>query len=86
MSNSGRIWRKALSNSLPSNTPDRNGTNSAGNVFYQEGGYTDAADFQKLDDFLKKWEGGPANRLYHMATPPGLFTSIIDRARRRPVN
>lgn len=50
----------------------------AGYLFYQEGGYDDAADFQKLAEFLKKWENGAGNRIYYMATPPGLFTNIIE--------
>lgn len=45
---------------------------------YLQGRYTDLADFRKLDKFLKDWEGGSGNRIYYMATPPGVFPNIID--------
>jgi glucose-6-phosphate 1-dehydrogenase len=45
---------------------------------YLQGRYTDLADFRKLDQFLKDWENGPGNRVYYMATPPGVFPNIID--------
>ena len=50
----------------------------APNVAYHQGRYTDLADFKKLSENLGKWENGTAQRLYYMATPPGLFTNIID--------
>ena len=45
---------------------------------YQQGRYTDLADFKKLSSFLKDWEAGSGNRIYYMATPPGVFPNIID--------
>jgi glucose-6-phosphate 1-dehydrogenase len=50
----------------------------APNLVYQQGRYTDLADFKKLGNFLKEWEGGSGNRVYYMATPPGIFPNIID--------
>ena len=50
----------------------------AGNLAYQQGRYTDLADFKRLGTFLKDWEKGLGNRIYYMATPPGVFTNIID--------
>ena len=50
----------------------------APNLSYHQGRYTDLADFKKLSDNLGKWENGAAHRLYYMATPPGIFTNIID--------
>jgi glucose-6-phosphate 1-dehydrogenase len=50
----------------------------AANLTYLQGRYTDLADFKKLNEFTNKWEGGPANRLYYMATPPDVFPNIID--------
>ena len=50
----------------------------ASNLVYQQGRYTDLADFKKLGNFLKDWEGGPGNRVYYMSTPPGIFPNIID--------
>jgi glucose-6-phosphate 1-dehydrogenase len=48
-------------------------------VHYQQGGYTDANDFRKLGEYLTKWDNGTGNRLYYMATPPGLFIDIIEQ-------
>ncbi|MGZ9167063.1 MAG: glucose-6-phosphate dehydrogenase [Anaerolineales bacterium] len=50
----------------------------ASNLSYQQGRYTDLADFKKLANFLKGGEDGSANRIYYMATPPGVFPNIID--------
>src|SRR5215208_3404085 len=50
----------------------------AENLAYQQGRYTDLADFKKLGNFLKDWENGSGNRIYYMATPPGVFPNIID--------
>jgi glucose-6-phosphate 1-dehydrogenase len=50
----------------------------AGNLAYQQGRYTDLADFKKLATMMKDWEDGSGNRMYYMATPPGVFPNIID--------
>jgi glucose-6-phosphate 1-dehydrogenase len=50
----------------------------APNIVYQQGRYTDLADFKNLASFLKEWEGNSGNRIYYMATPPGVFPNIID--------
>jgi glucose-6-phosphate 1-dehydrogenase len=50
----------------------------ASNLAYQQGRYTDLADFKKLGNFLKDWDNGSSNRIYYMATPPGVFPNIID--------
>jgi glucose-6-phosphate 1-dehydrogenase len=50
----------------------------AQNLAYQQGRYTDLADFKNLSTFLAKWEKGSGNRIYYMATPPGVFPNIID--------
>ncbi|MGB8982354.1 MAG: glucose-6-phosphate dehydrogenase [Anaerolineales bacterium] len=50
----------------------------AASLVYQQGRYTDLADFKKLEGFLKEWEGGAGDRVYYMATPPGIFPNIID--------
>jgi glucose-6-phosphate 1-dehydrogenase len=50
----------------------------APSLAYQQGRYTDLADFKKLGSFLKEWEKGSGNRIYYMATPPGVFPNIID--------
>jgi glucose-6-phosphate 1-dehydrogenase len=52
--------------------------NFASNLVYQQGRYTDLADFKKLGSLLKDWEKGSGNRIYYMATPPGVFPNIID--------
>ena len=50
----------------------------ASNLTYQQGRYTDLADFKKLGTLLKAWEVSSGNRIYYMATPPGVFPNIID--------
>jgi len=50
----------------------------ASNLVYQQGRYTDLADFKKLGTNLKNWEISSGNRIYYMATPPGVFPNIID--------
>ncbi len=52
--------------------------NFAPNLVYQQGRYTDLADFKNLATFLKEREGSSGNRIYYMATPPGVFPNIID--------
>ena len=56
---------------------DREWSDFAGHVVYQRGQYSEE-DFKKLGEQLDKWEGGPGNRLYYMATPPSAFPNIID--------
>ncbi|HSL28224.1 MAG TPA: glucose-6-phosphate dehydrogenase [Anaerolineales bacterium] len=48
------------------------------NLAYQQGRYTDLADFKKLGTLLKNGENGAGNRIYYMATPPGVFPNIVD--------
>jgi glucose-6-phosphate 1-dehydrogenase len=48
------------------------------NLAYQQGRYTDLADFKQLGGLLKEWENGSGNRIYYMATPPGVFPNIVD--------
>jgi len=48
------------------------------NIYYVHGRYTDLADFRKLGAFLNDWETNSGNRIYYMATPPGVFPNIID--------
>ena len=50
----------------------------ASHLVYQQGSYAELADFKKLGDFLRNWEKSSGNRIYYMATPPGVFPNIID--------
>lgn len=50
----------------------------AANLTYQQGRYTDLADFKKLGNMISGWEGDSGNRIYYMATPPDVFPNIID--------
>jgi len=50
----------------------------ASHLVYQQGRYTDLADFKKLGALMKNWEISSGNRIYYMATPPGIFLNIID--------
>ena len=49
----------------------------ASHLEYVKGGY-EREGFEKLNDFLEKWQGEKGNRIYYMATPPGAFPKIID--------
>jgi glucose-6-phosphate 1-dehydrogenase len=57
---------------------DKDWNSFAENIFYLQGRYTDLADFKKLGAYLKEWEINSGNRIYYMATPPGVFPNIID--------
>lgn len=50
----------------------------AASLEYLQGRYTDLADFKKLATLLKSGESNSSNRMYYMATPPGVFPNIID--------
>lgn len=50
----------------------------AASLAYQQGRYTELADFEKLGALLKNWEVNSGNRIYYMATPPGVFPNIVD--------
>src|SRR5436190_20483816 len=50
----------------------------ASSLAYQQGRYTELEDFKKLGALLKNWESNSGNRMYYMATPPGVFPNIID--------
>ena len=49
----------------------------APNIGYHAGGYELASDFESLETYLAKKDGGKGNRLYYMATPPEVFPPII---------
>lgn len=48
-------------------------------LHYVSGNFTHGEDFKALDARLKKLEGGPANRIYYLATAPQFFTVIPDQ-------
>lgn len=50
----------------------------ARNLWYIPGNFTEPADYQRLVDFIGDLEKGPANRLYHLATPPSFFAAIAE--------
>ena len=48
-------------------------------LYYQQGRYDNPADYEKLKSLLEEGENdGSGNRIYYMATPPGVFPQIID--------
>jgi len=57
---------------------DEEWNNFASRLFYQQGRYDNPADFEKLKSLLKDGETGSGNRIYYMATPPGVFPQIVD--------
>ena len=48
----------------------------ASRLAYQQGRYDNADDFGKLKTVLQNEENGSGNRIYYMATPPGVFPQI----------
>jgi len=48
-------------------------------LWYLPGNAKQAEDYSELDEFLKELEGGPANRMYYLATAPTLFTPIVEQ-------
>ena len=52
------------------------------NIVYLQGKYDNTADFEKLGTAMDEWEKGEGNRMYYMATPPGVFPKIIDQLGR----
>ncbi len=46
-------------------------------IWYVPGDISNEADYAKLDEFLGEKEGGPANRLYYLATAPRFFPVIV---------
>ncbi len=58
---------------------DQDWAEFAQRVFYHQGSYDSLDDLKSLDEFLTKWDGGTGDRLYYMATPPGLFPGIVDQ-------
>ena len=47
------------------------------NLYYVPGDIGQETDYLKLEQFLAEKEGGPANRLYYLATAPRFFPTII---------
>ena len=54
----------------------------ASDLGYRQGRYDNTEDFKKLEGMLKDWEAGPGDRIYYMATPPGVFPNIRIAYRR----
>lgn len=48
----------------------------AANLYYHKGDLNTAEDFVALEGFLANLEGGPANRLYYLATAPEFYGEI----------
>jgi glucose-6-phosphate 1-dehydrogenase len=49
----------------------------APHVFYRRDGLAEPLDLAHLAAMLSELEGGPANRLYYLATPPNLYAPIV---------
>jgi len=58
---------------------DEEWKNFASNLAYHQGRYDNPVDFEKLRSLLKDWETGSGDRIYYMATPPGVFPNIVDQ-------
>lgn len=51
----------------------------AENLWYVPGDVNQPKDYEGLDAFLRQREGGPANRLYYLATAPRFFPVVVQR-------
>jgi len=51
----------------------------AANLWYETGDFGTPADYERLLARLDKIEGGPANRLYYLATAPRFFATIFEQ-------
>jgi glucose-6-phosphate 1-dehydrogenase len=47
-------------------------------IWYFPGDGSDPGHYEKLEAFLSEQEGGPANRLYYLATSPSLFPVVAN--------
>lgn len=47
-------------------------------IWYQPGDSQLPADYEKLENFLRQIEEGPANRLYYLAVAPTLYIPIVE--------
>ena len=47
-------------------------------LWYMQGDLTDQSDFERFRAFVEGLEGGPANRLYHLALPSFLYAPVVD--------
>ncbi|PWH14433.1 MAG: glucose-6-phosphate dehydrogenase [Anaerolineae bacterium] len=45
-------------------------------IHYFQGNLDQAEDFSRLENFLRGLEGGPANRLYYLATAPEYYVAV----------
>ncbi len=45
-------------------------------LWYSPGDLSKKEDYTRLDSFLREKEGGPAQRIYYLATPPNFFSVI----------
>jgi glucose-6-phosphate 1-dehydrogenase len=51
----------------------------AAQLWYVRGELATAADYQHLDAMLRELEGGPANRLYYLATASDYYAPVVER-------
>jgi glucose-6-phosphate 1-dehydrogenase len=50
----------------------------APHLHYITGNFDNLQDFNRLEEYLQKEEGGPCNRLYYLATSPEFYIPIVD--------
>jgi len=50
----------------------------AANLYYERGDLGTPGDYESLQAFLNELEGGPADRLYYLATAPGLYAPVVE--------
>jgi glucose-6-phosphate 1-dehydrogenase len=60
-------------------TNDADWDTFASNVRYVQGNLDTPDDYEHLQTSLREWEGGPANRLYYLATAPSFYVPIVEQ-------
>ncbi len=55
----------------------------AARLWYVSGDFSISADYERLQTLLREVEGGPAQRLYYLATSPAFFATIFEQLGRQ---
>ena len=72
-----KTLREGVDASAPSPVAEEKWNGFAARIYYRPGDLTDPTSFERLATSLAELEGGPANRLYYLATPPRFFADTV---------
>jgi glucose-6-phosphate 1-dehydrogenase len=71
--------REAMKKFAPEKFSPDSWADFAKRLWYVQGDFAKPADFATLQKQIKKLEGGPANRVYYLATAPRFFATIAEQ-------